>query len=85
MKSQFGKAHRIGWPDLFALSFWGCAMLILVSLIPVLTILAGVFTLAEGQSFWGLALIVLGLLALVGPFYVASQSKAAEETGREGE
>jgi hypothetical protein len=74
-----GKARRIGWPDVFALSFWGCVMLVLYSLIPVLTILAGVVTLKEGLGFWGLALIGLGLLALIGPFYVLSRRKEATE------
>ena len=74
-----GTARRIGWPDVFALSFWGCVVLVLYSLIPVLTILAGVVTLKEGLGLWGLALILLGLLALIGPFYVLSRRKEATE------
>ncbi len=73
------KARRIGWPDVFALSFWGCVVLVLYSLIPVLTILAGVVTLKEGLGLWGLALIGLGLLALIGPFYVLSRRKEDTE------
>jgi hypothetical protein len=68
----------IRWTDVFSLSFWGCALLILYSLIPLLTILAGIFTLSEGLVFWGLAMIVLGVMALIGPFYAVSRSKAAE-------
>jgi threonine/homoserine efflux transporter RhtA len=54
-------------------------MLILASLIPVLTILAGIVTLKEGLTFWGLALIALGFLALIGPFYVLSRRKEATD------
>ncbi len=66
---QSGKASGLRWLDVLALSFWGCVVLFLYLLIPLLTILAGILTLKEGLVFWGVALIVLGTLALIGPFY----------------
>jgi len=72
---QSGKARGIGWRDVLASSFWGCVLLILCSTVPLLTILAGILTLKEGLVFWGLALIGLGLLAFIGPFYAGSRSK----------
>ena len=76
---QSGKASRIGWLDVFALSFWGCLILVLYSIIPLLTIIAGFLTIKRGLIFWGAAIIVLGMMALVGPFYAASRSKAEDE------
>lgn len=71
---QSGKAGGIRWLDVFALSFWGCVVLFLYLLIPVLTILAGILTIKEGLVFWGAALIALGILALIGPFYATSRT-----------
>jgi hypothetical protein len=69
----------VKWSDIVSVSFWAIVMLVLISLIPLLTIAAGVLTLTEGLIFWGVALIVLGILALVGPFFAASRSKANDE------
>jgi hypothetical protein len=34
-------------------------------------------TIRKGLFFWGIAIIVLGVLALVGPLYAASRAKGA--------
>lgn len=72
-------SNKIGWSDVFALSFWGCLILVLCSAIPLLTIIAGILTISKGSTFWGIAVITLGVLALVGPFYAVLTSKGAEE------
>jgi hypothetical protein len=73
------KSAGIRWSDVFAVSFFGCLMLALYSIIPLLTITAGILTIMRGLVFWGAAIIVLGVLALIGPFYAASRSKEAKE------
>lgn len=77
--SQSEKASRIGWADILALSFGGCLLLSLYSIIPLLTIIAGIFTLIKGLYFWGLIIIVLGVMALIGPLYAASRPEAGDE------
>lgn len=72
---QPGKSDKPGWSDVLAASFWGCVILVLSLTIPLLTILAGLVTLKEGLAFWGWALIVLGFLASIGPFYAAFRAK----------
>lgn len=76
---QSEKASTGNWSDVFVLSFWGCFIVLLYSTIPLLTILAGILTIIQGLIFWGAAIIILGVLALIGPFYAAARSKAGEE------
>jgi hypothetical protein len=71
------------WSDVFAALSWGCLVFLLYSTIPLLTILAGLLTLGSGLYFWGTAIIVLGVLALIGPFYAATRSKW-EDAGASG-
>jgi hypothetical protein len=75
--------NRIRWSDVFALSFWGCLILVLCSAIPLLTIIAGILTIRKGLTFWGVIIVILGVLALIGPFYAAltSKEKRDEKTG----
>ena len=68
-----------GWSDIVAGSFWGCLFLFLLSVIPLLTILAGILTIKKGLLIWGVVIIILGALSLIGPFYRAAQSKGESE------
>ena len=69
--------------DMFAALSWGCLVFLLYSTIPLLTILAGLLMLSSGLHFWGTVIIVLGVLALIGPFYAATRSKG-EGAGASG-
>jgi hypothetical protein len=51
----------------------------LCSIIPLLTIGAGILTLSKGLTFWGIAIIILGVLALIGPFYAVLTSRQVDE------
>ena len=74
-----GRSGSLRCSDIFALSFSGCLLLVLYSLIPLLMIVAGLLTIKKGLFFWGIIIIVLGVLALVGPFYAASRAKDADD------
>lgn len=65
--------------------FWGCLMLVLYSTIPLLTILSGILLITRGLVFWGIAIILFGVLALIGPFYALLMSKAIKEESSEKE
>ena len=80
---QSEKPGGIGLSDIFALSFFGCFILVLYSIIPLLTIMMGILTIMQGLIFWGTALIILGVMAFIGPFYAASRSKEVKEKSTE--
>ena len=63
--------------------FWGCLMLVLYSTIPLLTILSGILLITRGLVFLGVAIILFGLLALIGPFYALLMSKAIKDEASE--
>ena len=65
--------------------FWGCLMLVLYSTIPLLTILAGILLIIRGLVFWGIAIILFGVLALIGPFFAGAMSKIIKEKYSEKE
>ncbi|HEX9927524.1 MAG TPA: hypothetical protein VGB02_03150 [Pyrinomonadaceae bacterium] len=59
--------------------FWGCLIVALYSAIPLLTILAGVLLIIRGLVFWGIAIILFGVLALLGPFYALLMPKTIKD------
>jgi Na+/H+-translocating membrane pyrophosphatase len=59
--------------------FWGCLMIALYSAIPLLTILSGILLISRDLVFWGIAIILFGLLALAGPFFAGAMSKVIKE------
>ena len=59
--------------------FWGCLMLVLYSTIPLLVILSGILLIIRGLVFWGIAITLFGVLALIGPFYALLMSKAIKD------
>ena len=59
--------------------FWGCLIVALYSAIPLLTILAGVLLIIRGLFFWGIAIILFGVLALLGPFYALLMPKTIKD------
>jgi hypothetical protein len=58
-------------------------MLVLYSTIPLLTILAGILLIVRGLVFWGVAIILFGVLALTGPFFAGAISKVTNEKSSE--
>jgi amino acid transporter len=72
------KTERIGCSDVLALTFGGCLIVGLASSIPLLTIIAGFITLREGLVFWGIAIIILGMMALAAPYYALLRAKARD-------
>jgi len=75
--SQSEKESKTEWT--VGLLSWGCVSLVLYSAIPLLTILAGILTITRGLVFWGIAIIILGVMALIGPFYALLMSKAIKD------
>ena len=63
--------------------FWGCLMMVLYSAIPLLTILSGILLITRGLVFWGIAIILFGVLALIGPFFAGAMSKVIKEKSSE--
>jgi hypothetical protein len=59
--------------------FWGCLMLVLYSAIPLLTILSGILLITRGLVFWGIAIILFGVMALLGPFYALLMPKTIKD------
>ena len=79
--SQSEEESKTEWT--VGLLSWGCLSLVLYTAIPLLTILAGILTITRGLVFWGIAIIILGVLALIGPFYTLLMSKAIKEESSE--
>ncbi len=80
LESHPNRPDRPSWSDLVDLFFWSCAGLILYTLIPVLAIGSGILTITSGQPLWGAVLITLGILALIGRMYTASDLKESKQS-----
>jgi hypothetical protein len=72
----------------FRAILFGVLFLGLILIIPLLVLVSGIILVSEGKYIWGAFLLVLGVLAGIGPFYRFLRSsmsmKDAEKTSEKG-